>query len=140
MRNNGFTLIEVLVASVILFSVITSVSLIYRGALLSSAKAQANIQIANVMPIAIKQIRFNIRARTTGSITELNGNNTFWGVGVTWRASRINFAAPPPLYDIDSNQEQEQANKYFLWHVEAQFLLHETTKKIEFKEVSWNEL
>ena len=48
----GFTLIEVLVASMILFATIASSGVLYSGSLLASEKATQNIKISNVIPIA----------------------------------------------------------------------------------------
>lgn len=137
-KIKGFTLIEVLVASVILFSAITVISLLYRGALISSQKANNHIQLSNVTPIAIKQIKLIIQKKTSQGVDALAGQNTFWGVGVEWQAILVSYKPAPPLYDFDTNNEQAQPNKYYLWEVEAKFSIGNLVKVHTYKEVSWD--
>ena len=49
-KSAGFTLLEVLLAAFILFLVITSVTLVYRGAILSSGKAERSLLISGSVP------------------------------------------------------------------------------------------
>ncbi|CAH9052712.1 hypothetical protein PSECIP111951_00674 [Pseudoalteromonas holothuriae] len=137
--SSGFTLIEVLVASVILFSTITAVTLLYRGAVLSSTKATRVMQITNVMPIAAKQIGYMIRKKTVPGIASLSGSNQFWGVGVKWTAHRIDYRSAPAIYDFDNGQDAEQPKKYSLWAVNVTFSINDYQREYQFKQVSWNE-
>ena len=50
-RQRGFTLLEVLLAGFILFMVLSSMTLVYRGALLSSEKASRALSIAAALPM-----------------------------------------------------------------------------------------
>lgn len=138
-KVKGFTLIEVLVASVILFATITVISLLYRGALISSEKANSHIQISNVIPIAIKQIKLLIQKQTVRGVNTLAGKNTYWGVSVEWNATAIAHKPAPPLYDFDTNSEKIQPNKYYLWQVEARFSVDKLIKVQHYKEVSWDD-
>ncbi|MBE0369296.1 PulJ/GspJ family protein [Pseudoalteromonas aurantia] len=137
--SKGFTLIEVLVASMILFATIASISLLYSGSLVASEKSNRHIEISNILPIAIKQIRYNVRSRTQGNITDLSGKNYFWGVEVNWQAVRVSYKPPPPLYSFDLGKHEKQNNKYFLWNITAVFKLDNYSREYQFKEVSWNE-
>jgi Tfp pilus assembly protein PilV len=50
--QRGFSLLEVLLAGFILFLVLSSMTLVYRGAILSSAKAESAITFtSSIMPI-----------------------------------------------------------------------------------------
>ena len=54
-RQRGFTLLEVLIAGFILFLVISSMTFVYRGAFLSSNKAESAIKFTAAIP-SIKQL------------------------------------------------------------------------------------
>lgn len=137
--TQGFTLVEVLVASVILFSTIAAVTLLYRGALLSSSKATKVIEITNVLPIATEQIGYMIRKRTTGDVTSLSGKNRFWGVNVEWIAERNDYRSAPTIFNFDTGRDEAQPKKYLLWKVTAKFSLNNYEREYQFTEVSWNE-
>ncbi|GAB0111508.1 PilW family protein [Pseudoalteromonas distincta] len=137
--QRGFTLIEVLVASVILFATITLVSDMFRGSFISSEKANRHVTISGIMPIALKQIQSALRFQAKNAEQSLSGDNKFWGVNVHWEAQQVAFKSAPPLYDYDSGKYQQVPNKYTLWQVKAQFSYGSTTIEHSFYEVSWNE-
>lgn len=137
--NSGFTLIEVLVASVILFATITLVSDMFRGAFMSSEKANRHVAISGVMPIALKQIQAALRYQAQNAEQTVSGDNVFWGVQVSWQAQQVAFKSAPPLYDYDLGEYQQMPNKYSLWQVNAQFSFGSTVIEHSFYEVSWNE-
>ncbi|WP_409424575.1 MULTISPECIES: PulJ/GspJ family protein [unclassified Pseudoalteromonas] len=142
MSNNkqaGFTLIEVLVASVILFATITLVSDMFRGAFISSERANRHVTISGIMPIALKQIQAALRHQSKNAEHNLSGSNVFWGVSVSWQAQKVAFKSAPPLYDYDLGKYQQVPNKYSLWQVSAEFSYGETTTEYSYYEVSWNE-
>ncbi|WP_462146559.1 type II secretion system protein [Pseudoalteromonas gelatinilytica] len=136
--KNGFTLIEVLVASIILFATIALVSEMFRGSFIASEKANRHVTIAGVMPIALKQIQDAVRYQAKSGEQSLSGNNIFWGVSVHWQAEQVDFKAAPPLYDYDLGKYQEMPKKYSLWKVNAQFNYGSTVSEYSFYEVSWN--
>lgn len=139
-RQNGFTLIEVLVASVILFATITLVSDMFRGSFTASEKANRHVTIAGIMPIALKQIQAAVRHQAQSGEQSLSGSNVFWGVSVNWQARQVEFKSAPPLYDYDSGKYQQMPNKYSLWQVSTEFSYGNTTTEHSFYEVSWNGL
>ena len=68
----GFTLIEILVASVILFASLAVVSMIYRGAYLSSEKATQHVNISKVLPAVLSTIEYEIQQHSlTSSASEI---------------------------------------------------------------------
>ena len=138
--ESGFTLIEVLVASVILFATITLVSDMFRGAFVASEKANRHVTIAGIMPLALKQIQAAVRYQAKSGEQNLSGNNIFWGVNVQWQAVQVDFKSAPPLYDYDLGKYQEMPKKYSLWKVNAQFSYGSTVSEYSSYEVSWNAL
>ncbi|WDE00520.1 type IV pilus modification PilV family protein [Thalassomonas actiniarum] len=135
----GFTLIEILVASVILFSSIAVVSVVYKGAYLASEKADSHMTIAGAVPIILGNIREKIRGQGNADDIQLHGNDVAWGVVYQWRADQLDFKPPPVSFDIDSGQMIESDNKYKLWQVEVTLTYSNASHTFEFNELSWNE-
>ncbi len=137
--EHGFTLVEVLVASVILFSTIAVVSMVYRGAFISSEKATSHIAITGVLPSVLANIKQSIRAKGNSPSTELSGNSNAWDVSYQWRASLVSFKSPPDRFEEGSNVLVTPPEKYKLWQVELAIEKSGLVKSYQFKELSWND-
>lgn len=137
--SQGFTLLEILVASVILFSSIAAISLVYRGALLSAEKANAHVTISGVIPNVLGQIRQNIRSKGDLQVTELKGLAESWGVKYRWTALQTLFKAAPATLDFENVGYTVPPNKYKLWNVSVTLEFKGVEKNYEFQEMSWNE-
>ena len=61
----GFTLVELLIATIILFSSLAAVSLIYRGAFIASEKASNHVKMVANLPALITQIQQQIKLSTS---------------------------------------------------------------------------
>jgi prepilin-type N-terminal cleavage/methylation domain-containing protein len=132
---SGFTLVEVLVASVILFSVIATVSMVYRGAFLSSEKANNHINISGVLPSVLANIRTDIRDNSLEN--SLSGKSEAWGVNYQWQASVIEQKYPPKKFDDFTHQISKAKIYYKLWQVSLTLEYNGLTKQHVFKELSW---
>ncbi|SEK47163.1 prepilin-type N-terminal cleavage/methylation domain-containing protein [Colwellia chukchiensis] len=133
--NKGFTLIEVLVASFILFLVISAVTMVYRGALLSSFKAERVLTFsAFVAPIA-EQISMEIKAEKKEE--QLQGSGTMGQLSFTWHASVNQQSKAPEQFNAGSGQ-MDSGNKTFkLWQVTMQLQLKNAVRNYQFNEISW---
>ena len=138
-RNSGFTLIEVMVAAVILFASIAVVSMIYRGAFLSSEKANKHIVVSGVIPTALDEIRENLRLKGSDPATEIEGSGELWLVSYHWVANQVSFKAAPPALYWESNDDATEPLKYKLWKVQLVLFFNGTREYYEFNELSWNE-
>ena len=137
-KNKGFTLLEVMVASVILFSVIASVSMIYRGAFISSEKANNHVNIVSVLPSVLAQLRYNIREVGNLSTENLSGNGLAWNVHYIWKASLLSHRSAPRKFDIDEGKFMTPPKRYKLWLVDLTLEFNGIQKHYQFKEVSWS--
>jgi len=136
-KNSGFTLIEVMIASVILFSVIATVSMIYRGAFMSSEKANTHISINAVLPSLLTVIRNDIQNRSVYNEETLSNKASVWGVNYQWQASLLEYKSAPPYYDIDDGKVINPPKKYKLWVVNLTLQQNTTSKNYQFNEYSW---
>lgn len=136
-NNSGFTLIEVMVAAVILFSVIATVSMVYRGAFLSSEKANKHIVISAVMPSVISNIQMDIRKKENKSKELLSGKSKAWEVDVQWKATLIEEKHPPKKYDAFTNKLSTAPIKYKLWQVQLTLEHNNSIKEYQYNELSW---
>lgn len=136
-NNSGFTLIEVMVAAVILFSVIATVSMVYRGAFLSSEKANNHINIAAVVPSVLAMIKLEIQSKKNEHKSLLTGNDSTWQVKYQWQAQLLEQKSPPSKYDDFTKEMATAAIKYQLWQVQLTIEHKGFTKKHQFKELSW---
>jgi len=82
-KQQGMTLIEVMVASTILFSVLVLMSQVMGTALKSSEQAEKNINISYNMPFIIDEIKLKI------DIGKSSGNDVFFNKELTynWQAN-----------------------------------------------------
>jgi prepilin-type N-terminal cleavage/methylation domain-containing protein len=138
-KHSGFTLVEVLVASVILFSVLASVSLIYRGAILSSEKASNHIAINAEVKQIIAQIEKIVLEKSKGQETHAEGQGKSNAVGYRWQASLERISSAPAKFDPDSGNFVTPPQKYKLWLVNIDLSLNKTTKHYVFYQLGWND-
>ncbi|NMP32946.1 prepilin-type N-terminal cleavage/methylation domain-containing protein [Thalassotalea sp. M1531] len=139
-RNSfGFTLIEILVATVILLSSLAVINALFSGALLASNKAGNHVQIANITPILVSNIQLEIRDKGNQNANSLFGDGTLWGANFEWQADLIEYSAPPSTYDVETGTYTHKDKKYKLWLVKL-IVAHKTSKQeFTYKELSWNE-
>lgn len=137
--NKGFTLIEVLVASIILFSSIAIVSLLYKGVLVSSQKAQQHIQLSAAVPFVIEVVQRDIRYQKKVSEQTLSGQGIYWGVDYQWRAKIIEAKAPPTNFDIESGKMVEHQAKYLLWQVSLKLEFKNVQQELVYNDLSWRD-
>ena len=135
----GLTLVEVMVAAVILFSSIATVSLIYRGAILSSAKAEQHVSLAGVLPIILSNIKQEIASSAYQESMLQNKKGAVWDVQYQWHASLINKVSAPMKLDTDTGNYVTPAPRYNLWQVELDVSSGEINQHYSYKEFSWDD-
>lgn len=138
-KQSGFTLIEVLVASVILFSSIAIVGVVYKGVLVSTVKAEKHMHLASVVPTAVDKIERELK--TIGNNTQQEGSGTFVLLGVTanWRAVLEKNKYPPELFNPDSGKAVQIEKKYNLWRVELKLNYKGTSQVYNFSGLNWSD-
>lgn len=136
--QNGFTLIEVLVAAVILFSSLATISMIYRGAFISSEKAEKHVYISGTLPSVLSSIKRAIKVNSQLSKHELSGSGNAWQIDYSWTAKLIEFKSAPEKLDVDSGDFITPPKKYKLWQVKLNLSYKGIQKAYSYKELGWN--
>ena len=132
-RQQGFTLLEVLLAGFILFLTIATMTMVYRGALLSSSKAEQSLQMsAAVLPV--RQI-ITTGFREADFAEQRSGEGQYGNVVFLWTASLVQIGRPPSVVQEDMSMDGEI--EYFLWRVNMRLTLGSVCRQYTFSEVSW---
>lgn len=137
--HSGFTLIEVMVAAVILFSVIAAVSMVYRGAFLSSEKANGHVILTGILPALLANIRDDIRSQGNYIESKLSKSSNIWSVEYNWQAKLIMQERAPKKLDVDTGSYITPPLKYKLWLVDLEVKNQASSQKYQFYEMSWND-
>ncbi|MFT5812273.1 MAG: prepilin-type N-terminal cleavage/methylation domain-containing protein [Psychroserpens sp.] len=136
-RNNaqGFTLIEVLVASFILFLVISALTMVYRGALLSSFKAERVLSFSALVDPIAEQISTQINAAE--QVNQLQGSGAMGQLTFSWQAVVSHQSKTPEMFNVGTGEMDSGDKTFKLWQVNMQLQLKNATREYQFNEMSW---
>jgi len=138
-KIEGFTLIEVLMASVILFASIATVSMIYSGAFISSERANQHVKLSSILPSLLANIRDDIRTEGNTLETQLTQKGQVWSIDYQWRANLVDQKSAPSKLDVDTGDYITPPLKYKLWQVNLETKYQSTVKEYQFYQVSWTD-
>jgi hypothetical protein len=132
-KDGGFSLLEVLLAGFILFSILATTTLVYRGALITSGKAESTLELvsaaSSIKRIVSEDFREGILTGTTV------GGGSFGQFTYRWEARVAYEGQPEPLM-----QEEEFLGsdfRYFLWRINFEVRIDNVRRSYYFKEMSW---
>lgn len=131
--HRGFTLLEVMVAGIILFAAISTVSMIYRNTINSQQLSIKHLKIASVVPFLLDEVRDEIRNKTTLQ-SSLAGEGSNFGVEFFWQAEQI-MSKKPLANELAADEVLPQ--NYILWQVKLKVQYETYTKEYQFREFSW---
>ncbi|MEL0642501.1 type II secretion system protein [Pseudoalteromonas aliena] len=130
--NNGFTLIEVLIAAIILFSSLAITAQLFSASSLSADKAAATAQYYQQSELVITTIKSQLRERfKRNKNADLQGEIEAAGQIYSWQALKTASITPPARIDDIDLPEPRFAR--FLVTVE----LINKGKSFQFETVAW---
>lgn len=138
-KQQGFTLIEVLVAGFILFLVISATTLVYRSAALSSQKAEQSIYINGVVPLILDDVAFAIQEQGQGLVESLQASGEMAEATYTWSANVSEFLAAPPKVLAEAGTIESQPKRFKAWQVTLSVRYKDYERALSYQELSWNE-
>jgi len=137
--RKGFTLIEVLIASVILFAVIATSSLVYRTAVNSSVKAEHSIYISGLLPTIVSQVEADVLKKSQANASMVEGQGVVLEASYQWRAELLAFKSAPDKFDVELGEFITPPKKYKLWQVYLTVNRGESSSEFSFKSLGWND-
>lgn len=130
----GLTLVEVLVAAVILFAALSLSALTIQS--LRQSSAQAEKVIKTLQPARI--IALNIQQQIRQSRQEtLSGDGEVGNVNYSWQATVISKGSAPERFDIESGSVTVPPERFWLYLVKLELHFEGRTEQLQFKELAW---
>lgn len=139
--QRGFTLVEVLIAAVIMFTVLATATLSFRAALTASERATRTTELLAPLPWITSTIRDDLRDRVLEMPTpEYSGDGALFGVDYRFRAELVSFAPPPSRFDPDVADFIDYAPRFGLYDVELTLEQEGETSSFIYQELAWRPL
>lgn len=133
-RQRGFTLLEVLVAGILLVIVLGLTTESYGLLQMSSGKAQAALQTDRVATLLLQSIKDEIQS-SEGQ--QRGGAGQFDGADFQWTATLEEFKAPPSRAVADDQFIATYAPRYMLFRVELALQTPQNRAEYTFKVLAW---
>ena len=131
-REQGFTLIEVLIASVLLF---TSLSLVYSAfsqSVTNTEKAQKIIKLNGAFPLVVSKVKSELNNKIDESTRE--GSGVIGDVVYQWSSKPVKES---PLLELETNDFNSQSNSVQLIEVSVVMKVADIERQFLFKETVW---
>lgn len=131
-QQKGFSLIEVLVAATIMFSVLVSAYLAFQSSIIASAKAQSRIELLAEIP----RIRSNITEalRVQGL---LQGRGALGQSIYVWEAAPKSQGVALDMSAQSSSGSDFVEREFYLWNVTVNVELDGQSREFTFTEFTW---
>lgn len=130
----GLTLIEVLIAAVILFAVLSLSAMSIQALRQSSSQAQKAIDIVKPSRMIMLTIQQQIRANPQAN---LSGNGQVQGVKFDWEAKVVQTGSAPEQLDLDTGTVTVPPERFQLYQVNLRLTLGDREQQFQFKELAW---
>jgi prepilin-type N-terminal cleavage/methylation domain-containing protein len=135
MRLNGFTLIEVLIASLILFVAISSATIVFSGAVKSKQNATSAITNYAYVPILIEHISVQVR-RASDNETTLDGQGYLLGADYRWQAT-IERQAPIKRGPLGASGPTDSSRRVLFWRINLNVKHNNKEQDYSFNVTGW---
>ena len=133
-RRQGFTLIEVLIASTILFASLTVISEAYRASVIASQKASLTAELLTPLPAIADHVKEKLMANP---VERVSGDGRVLGVSFAFEAQSRRFVAPASRFDPDSGARQTYSPRYRLYDVKLDLKSGRIHRSFRYQELAW---
>lgn len=131
MGVRGFSLIEVLVASFILFLVIGTVTITFSGSVKSTLSATESINLHGYTPLIAEHISLSVQSG------ERSGSSRFIDVDYNWTTQLIEEKPLIQFFDEESTEFRVSDRRAYLWKVVLTTRYNDRSLDHEFNVVTW---
>jgi prepilin-type N-terminal cleavage/methylation domain-containing protein len=135
--QRGFTLVEVLIAAVIMFTVLATATLSLRSAFTASERAARVTELLAPLPWITPLIRESLRADPA---PEREGGGRLFGVDYRFHATTARYGAPAPRFDPDVTDFVEYPPRFRLYDIELELERDGETETFLYQELAWQPL
>ncbi|MDO6444336.1 prepilin-type N-terminal cleavage/methylation domain-containing protein [Colwellia sp. 1_MG-2023] len=134
-QSNGFTLIEVLIASVILFTALALTAELYNSSSLSANKITENARVSQASIVAVQAIKSDLRKLAENrKLSEHVGELTINGIYFQWQATREKFNSRA----MELSDAEPPRNQFSLFNVSVNVQSKQSPRQpFSFKVVTW---
>jgi type II secretory pathway component PulJ len=129
----GFSLMEVLIASFIMFISLVVFSSVFRSAIISSDKAVLNVSSAAYTHLIMGEITSQLK--DAHHLNQLSGEGSLLQRAFYWQASATESTKPPARYFGQNMSQTDHLVK--LWNVELTLTYNEKESNVQYQEVTW---
>ena len=133
-RQAGFTLLEVLIAATILFTVLAVATETYRNALLASSRAEGLVNLLTPLPLITSAIRSQLRSNP---VEKLDGAAQLLGVTYEWEATTVRYGSPARRFDPDFTDFRDYPQRFRLYHVRLKMARAGQERVFLYQELAW---
>jgi hypothetical protein len=133
-RQGGFTLLEVLIAATILFTVLAVATETYRNALLASGRAEGLVAMLTPLPLITSSIRSQLRSNP---VERLDGGADLLGVNYRWEATTARYGSPPRRFDPDATDFRDYPPRFRLYDIRLELRRGRQERVFLYQEVAW---
>lgn len=134
MSRRGFTLIEVLIASTILFASLTVISEAYRASVLASQKATQLAELLTPLPLITDHVKEKLIANP---VERLSGAGRLLDIDFFFEAQSRKFSPPASRFDPDSGARQVYSPRYRLYDIRLDLKSGRTQRSFRYQELAW---
>ena len=136
-RQGGFTLLEVLIASTILFAALAVASETYRSTLMASSRSQTVVEMLTPLPLITSSIRNQLRSNP---VERLEGGADMMGVQFNWQAETVRYEPPPSRFDPDELDFKTYPPRFRLYDVRLELQLRGQNRVYLYQEIAWERM
>jgi prepilin-type N-terminal cleavage/methylation domain-containing protein len=134
MKSKGFTLVEVLIASTILFSVLALSSFAFKSLRQNSQQAERTILLNS--PVRSLMLSIQQELRVTAP-EQMQGQGEIQGIQYQWSASSEPLMATPEVFDVDAQAFTQSQPRIRMYNVALTLRLVNKEKVYKYKELAW---
>ena len=135
-RRAGFTLLETLIAALILFSVLAVMTEVLRTSLRSSVTAEASLTLSEAAAALRPQITDTLRNQDPRQNLH-KGDGVYNGLPFRWSAEKINEGRTLTIVESEVASAADQGRPVYLWSVELIVNSDARERRFAFTELSW---
>jgi prepilin-type N-terminal cleavage/methylation domain-containing protein len=133
-RERGFTLLEVLIAATILFTVLAVATETYRNSLLASSRAEGLVTMLTPLPLITSSIRSQLRSNPVETVS---GDSELLGVEYRWEAATVRYGSPPRRFDPDRTDFVDYPKRFRLYDVKLTLRRGGQERSFLYQELAW---